>query len=188
MKKILIVLVFVLLTGCSTTYNDLGEDDIVMTTTIQSTTIKLKTTKKQNTTRITKKSKKKTYKINTEEYIEYISSVMETVSNEESLLNGYKARTYSGIYIKAYMYPTKCIEENEFKAMTERVSKQIFDTLKKSNYKNGGFLTSNYEIINVEYFNCSGLYGNQLTTDEFVQFYIHDLKNYKNYNDYINRP
>ena len=112
---------------------------------------------------------------------------METVTNEESLLESYNARTYSGIYIKVYMYPSRCLEENEFDAMTETVSKKIFDTLKKNNYKNGGFLASNYEIINVEYFNCGGLYGNQLTTEKFIQFYIHDLKKYENYNEYINR-
>lgn len=182
MKKILITLSILLLAGCSS-YNLEQNFNYDQTTTQNITTT---TSTKKMTTTTKKKTTKKTYKVNGEEYLNYIESVMNTIIQEEPLLQTFKRHELMP-YVKIYLYPSKCIEENEFNVMAERISKKIFNEFKKNNYKKVKFYQASYEIINVYFENCGGgLYGNQWQNDEFTQYYMFELKDYKTYEDYLN--
>lgn len=132
-------------------------------------------------------NKIKTYKINTQEYWDYLHSLIENITINHDTYTSFKMRSYSNIYIKFHLYPNKRLSEEAFDKYLDELSIKIFNELKKNKYQKGSFFSSNYEIINVNFYNYDEHWNNQLNIEKTVQFYILELEEYDTFENYKNR-
>lgn len=131
--------------------------------------------------------KSKTYKIDTKEYREYVYSVIENIVKKNNTYTSFKMNTYASIYLKVNLYPNKRLSKDEFEKQLNELSIEIFKELKKNKYKKGGFFASNYEIINVNFYNYDEHYPNNLNIERTQQYYVLELKDYDTFDKYDSR-
>lgn len=141
--------------------------------------------KKEEKEETTKKNK--TYKLNSEEYFNYVVSVMESITKKNDTYTKFNAHTYGYIYIVVSIYPNRILSNDEFKKYLNDISVEIFRELKKNKYKSGGFFATDYEIINVDFYNYDEHYPHNPSRERTQQFYVLELKDYDTFEKYDTR-
>lgn len=127
--------------------------------------------------------KKKIYKINSDEYINYVTSIFEDATKKHPEFYLQSRTTYSGIYLRLSLQVKEKISEKQFNEIMNLICQEVYSELKKNEYKSGNIISNNYEFIDIYFYRydkpAQGLYDR-----ETVQINIYEISKYDNYNDY----
>lgn len=125
-----------------------------------------------------------TYKVASDEYHNYIKETVKTVidkNNECSLVNIISEYPFIQIYIN---YNNK-IDEISFDNKNNEIAEQLFNELKKSNFK--GNLGYEYNIISLNFkgtkSNCSEIICEM---NKYIQIDVLEISDYETYKEYNN--
>lgn len=125
-----------------------------------------------------------TYKVAGDEYHNYIRETVKTVidkNNEYSLINIVSEYPYIQIYIN---YNNK-IDEISFENKNNEIAEQLFNELKKSNFK--GNIGYEYNIISLNFkgtkSNCSEIICEM---NKYIQIDVLEISEYEKYSEYSN--
>ncbi|MBO5349848.1 MAG: hypothetical protein J6A89_08550 [Clostridia bacterium] len=126
-----------------------------------------------------------TYKVAGDEYHNYIRETVETVidkNSEYSLVNIISDYPFIQIYIN---YNNK-IDETSFDNKNNEIAEQLFNELKKSNFK--GNIGYEYNIISLNFkgikSNCSEIICEM---NKYVQIDVLEISDYETYSEYNNK-
>ena len=172
MKRIILLICSLLLTGCDISnpnYEETKNDFNNLTTATQDN------------------ESTKVYKMNSEEYFEYIKNTVDEVCKINNIFYIKSQIKRSEMYIFVSLYPNKYVEKNKFEEENEFILNEVFSNLKKNDYKSGGILASNYEYLYIDFYNFVDKNSKKIDKFESKLFHITEIKNYSSYETYISK-
>lgn len=147
-------------------------------------TTKIKKTEKYDNTN-SYYNEYKTYKISSDEYKKYITSTIKStiISNETYSLNRI---LYNYPYIKVYIYYNTPVTKEYFDNKNKEIANNIFNILKKNNYKEGHFYEYQYNIISLEFYSKETDCNVNCNQNDFIQIDVLEIKNHYSLDNYLN--
>lgn len=161
---ILVVLTIISLIGSWTTENkkDLILDDNVI--------------EKNNNIKedVSKENKIKEYNISSDEYFLLINDIfIDTTKNNEYLYYAGYSRYYP--YVQIAIKPKKQINKKDMDYQAEIIGRKVLTEFKKYKYKSGGFLSHDFEYINIYFYDYTSSGKLSRNGGPFMQFEIMNI-------------
>lgn len=116
--------------------------------------------------------------ISSEKYLTLIEEVLNESTKNSELLS-YSGYTLYLPYIQVSIIPNKKCDNNLLLAEAKKITSYILENLKNNKYKKGSIFKSNYEYINIYFYNYDEFGRLSRNEGPFVQIEILDIHNLK---------
>lgn len=143
--------------------------------------------KKEENSEKLKESEKKTIKLGSKEYVNYIKDILLQVQNNSNnlRLNGYRTRGVA--YLVATFYTNKYLDDKTMDNEIKNAMKIFYDNFSINKYKSGGFFSIDYNYLNISFYNYESAYSKTYDEYEFIQLDFTNITDYSSFEEFYKK-
>lgn len=143
--------------------------------------------KKEANIKETKENDKKIIKLGSKEYVNHIKETLLQVQDSSNNLKLNEYRTRGVAYLVATFYTNKYLDDKTMNNEIKNAMKIFYDNFSINEYKSGGFLSSDYEYLNISFYNYKSANSKVYDEYKFIQLDFTNITDYSSFEEFYKK-